>query len=827
MSMGFVFQEGEPDIRELLSGAREAYQQEDYKAAVDACKEVIMADPHNVEALHCLARLYATASDPEFYDGKLAVELALMADDDCPNDPEIIDTLAMGYFAQNKFEHAIRECLRCSELNPYEPFYYLQLKKFARTWKARLKIQHPGRQVPETAQASYYLGRAFFHLGELDDAAVELERVFEYGTEEPGILSYLAKTMIALDDPVRAKEVLLSLGDSLAENPKMLLELGRVCFAAGDFEKAGLRLEQARALDDDLDGLSLILGRVYLELGRWIKAVIVLKEAQDAVDKSDLFAFEKEAEILYFIGKALASAGELDDGIRHLLDAVSLKPGFSAGERDLLSLCVRKFGSSEHVREHLAKLKHAHVPLFIETTEKAGLGRPGTPAFGDYDWDGDPDLLISGSRLYENDGHGRFKDVTDNAGLSLSGGDGGVFGDYDNDGDLDLFITVNISGMRDRLLRNDGRRGFTDASEEAGFPTDLAPTSGVAFCDVNNDGHLDLYLANGGKPGGSAGGDHNDSLFFGKGDGAFENATKESGISDLPARCTSGVAMADADNDGDPDLFVTNTDLEPNGFYENNGNGVFTEGLPDLCGSGHRGRYSNSVGAVFGDVDGDGDLDLFVSNSVEPGKLFYSNRSRLCLNTGRPLYGYTDNFDHSGVLFAPGHAQPAFADVNNDGHLDLLLASSAPDRFSRLYLGNGNGTFTDVTWISNILVRGAGSAAFADVNLDGHMDVFLGGKNRSHLFCNQGNENHWIELRLEGDGCDVSAIGARVTLDYGSGSQIREVSGGRGPAVQDMMMVHFGLGSYDGKVSVSIQWPDGRSGFYTGLKADSIHKIKR
>jgi tetratricopeptide (TPR) repeat protein len=813
---------------ELMAEGREAMEAEDYRTAEAAYRRVIQIDPRNVAALHRLARLYATAEDPDFSDGKLAVELALMALDDAGDDPEIIETLALGYFVQNKFDRAIHECQRCIDLNPREPAYFRQLKKFAMTWMARLEMTHQGREVPDMARAAFYLGKAHFHLGELDEALAALNRAYRSGGPRKEVCLYLARAKAASGDPEPAVEIIQSLGEEYAQDAELLFEMGKVLWDAGNQEGAASVLEDAYGLDPDLDGLRQELGALYLDTNKHVKAALMLQEAYENLDRNDPLASKEEAEILYFMARALAGGGEPVDGMARLLEALSIRPDLPDGAELLERLYEQEFGDLRGFRKYLASMTEAEVVLFDEAATEAGITATGRPAFGDFDDDGDADLLIAGSRLFENNGRGRFKEVTKEAGLEGADGDAGLFGDYDNDGDLDIYVVVSRAGFREKLYQNNGRRGFKDVSEEAGYPSDVSPTRGAVFGDVNRDGFLDIFLANGLDEDDEPDGEYLDTLLVNDGHGGFKDATEDGGIRAGGGRCGQGAFMADYDNDGDLDVYVANSRLGPNALWVNSGDGRFVDRAVEigLAGREDSGRYGNSSTAVFGDVDGDGDLDLFVANRAEPRNLLFADASMFYLNTGMPAFRFQNQSRLAGVRFDPDHFQSAFADLNNDGYLDLFITSDRAGEYSRLYLGRGDGTFREVSWISGTVVENGRGCAFADVDRDGDLDLFVEGEKRPHLFINQGNDHHWFGLKLVGSGCNGTAIGARVTLDYGMRSQTREISGGRGGACQDDMVIHFGLGTHKGKVSASIQWPDGRTDFASNLKPDRVHVIK-
>ena len=201
-----------------------------------------------------------------------------------------------------------------------------------------------------------------------------------------------------------------------------------------------------------------------------------------------------------------------------------------------------------------------------------------------------------------------FSDVTDIAGVGCTGSSRGVaWGDYDNDGDLDLYVAnYNEANV---LYRNNGDGTFTDVTSEAGVGC-ISHSYGVAWGDYDNDGDLDLYVANYGA----------NVLYRNNGDGTFTDVTSEAGVS-----CTGsslGVAWGDYDNDGDLDLYVANH-YEANVLYKNNGDGTFT----DVTGAAGVGCTGSSYGVAWGDYDNDGHLDLYVANNG--ANVLYRNNGNL------------------------------------------------------------------------------------------------------------------------------------------------------------------------------------------------------
>ncbi|MFH2002368.1 MAG: FG-GAP-like repeat-containing protein, partial [Planctomycetota bacterium] len=761
--MLLVFSAGVPQIRTEppaagLEKAEEACLAGDYKAAIEIYREVIRKDSGNIKALKQLARLHATASDPDYFDGKLAVELALMALDESPDNPEIIEILALGFFAQNKFERAILECQRCMELNPFNKDYCRLMEKVANTWVARLELAQPGSEGYEKGRAAFYHGKALLFLGENAEAIKQLTRALKMGGEQDEVVQCLARAKLMLGDAEGAINLIQNLGEMYNNDCGLLLTLGQAFMESVHPEHAVACLERAYTLSPDSDGVRMSLGDAYIQVGKFVKAVVVLKEAEEKLDRRKLFADKEEAEILLLLGKALAGGGEVEDGMTQVLHALSLKPDLAEAEDLLRFLYTQQFGSLKGVKGYLAGLFGGGVPQFNEGAMAAGLAHAGKPAFGDYDSDGDSDLLIEGRWLYENNGRGVFEDVTAKMGLADTNGAGGIWGDYDNDGDLDIYVINDRQGLSGRLYRNNGRKGFLPEEDNEAHPTYLAPSLAAAFGDLNGDGWLDLYLASGIASKTVQVRCFADALFQGSRNSGFSLANKEYDLDLLPPLCTLGVNLIDYDGDGDQDILLLHDNLKRNYFLVNQGDKVLVEQAEalGLAGIDNEGRFGNSMAAVFGDIDNDGDLDLFIANHAEASDLPYSDKSQLLINSGRPDFRFIDCREGSGIAYAPCHYQPLFADFNNDGALDLFITCNGEDQVCRLYEGQGDGTFRDITWIAGIAVKNATHCAVADVDLDGDLDLFVDAGEQPLLYLNEGGASHWIGIRLQGQSCNVS-----------------------------------------------------------------------
>jgi hypothetical protein len=273
-----------------------------------------------------------------------------------------------------------------------------------------------------------------------------------------------------------------------------------------------------------------------------------------------------------------------------------------------------------------------------------------------------------------------------------------AFADVNNDGKIDMFVTND--GSANRLYINPGNEGkFTDATSSAGLADD-GPSRGAVFADVNGDGHLDLFVT------ASSAADH---LYLGDGSGGFKDFTSEAGVGDKSFG--QGACFADVDGDGDLDLFVANFG-QTNNLYINDGKGVFANATKA---AGLLDAGVDSFGCTFGDVDEDGDLDLYISNAES-----YNN---LYLNNGKGVF--TDVTEKAGVKGDKGQGRGvSFADLNGDGHLDLYMV--APQTKNMIFFGDGTGKFADGCESAGVCDTGAAQGmSIADVDGDGDLDIFV------------------------------------------------------------------------------------------------------
>jgi len=488
-----------------------------------------------------------------------------------------------------------------------------------------------------------------------------------------------------------------------------------------------------------------------------------------------------------------------------------------------------------------ATVEYHDVPetyWFTDVTESSGLSSFSRMAWGDYDNDGYDDLLVNGNTLYRNNGDGTFTDVSEEAQIAGHPTNGGIWADYDNDGFLDFYATVHnflpecvgdgectadgfscVEGRctsdmaggahpHDLLWRNNGDGTFSDVSDEAGAPYDYLPTEGAAWGDVNGDGFVDLYVANYETPTAWTDGALSigtaDRLYINLGDGTFLDMTAAYGVADETTMCGRGVNMADYDNDGDLDIYVSNYRLNRNFLWRNDGLGRMVNVATETGTAGEfiSGAYGHTIGSTWADLDNDGYWDLITANLAHPRFIDFSDKTMIYMNSGPPDFVFEDVREAAGVTYSETHSDPAAGDFDNDGHVDFFVTDVYVGYRSFLYRNNGDGTFRDVTYPSGIRVDNGWGCAWADYDNDGDLDLVSRG-----LFRNDFATGNWLKVKLVGTRANRAAIGARVTLDVGGQLFMRQVEGGKGTTIQNSLTLHFGLGDATMVDTLTIDWP--------------------
>jgi hypothetical protein len=448
---------------------------------------------------------------------------------------------------------------------------------------------------------------------------------------------------------------------------------------------------------------------------------------------------------------------------------------------------------------------------FTDVTNKAGV--PGTGfglgcVWGDYDNDGHPDLFVTQygrNVLYHNNGDGTFTDVTDKAGVAgMENGtyfhSGATFFDYDRDGKLDLYVGGYVA--------------FAPGAQrycKLGGVTSSCPPSAYE---------------------GSA-----NALYHNNGDGTFTNVTKKAGIFQ-PRGKNLAVGAADYDNDGWPDLFVANDGLTAY-LYHNEHNGTFKEqgSIVGMAFTGN-GLTMAAMCISLGDYDNDGWLDLYISDFQGSSDHLWKNDgqgnfdevsdrvgisvpTRRILSFGGGLFDY-DNDGWLDLFIANGHVYPEVEQVTPEVHYKQI---------NTLFHNDGHGEFENVTATSGNAFdtpHAARGVAFADFDNDGFVDLVVANNNDPPLLAHNsgGNGNHFVSFRLVGIKSNRDAMGARLKLTTGRLTQIREIAGGGSYLSQSDLRAHFGVGAATKIEKLEITWPSGAQQTFTDFPANQFYSIQ-
>ena len=440
----------------------------------------------------------------------------------------------------------------------------------------------------------------------------------------------------------------------------------------------------------------------------------------------------------------------------------------------------------------------------------------------DVNGDGYLDCFISNgpqagqnNMLYINDANGKFTAVTDDPIVKdATPSDGATFADIDNDGDLDAFV-VNWYNKNNLAYINDGTGSFTQVLEGT-WVNHFGYSETAAFGDYDNDGLVDLYVTN-------SAGAKNNFLYRNAGDNNMELQTGISPVTDVNS--SRNVSWTDIDSDGDLDLYVTNESGEKNDLYRNDLGGVFVKLTVPLITVDQYSTMSSS----WGDIDNDGDLDLFLANDGSKNQLFR--------NDGNFVFSRILTTDISKNV--ANSFSSAWADLDNDGDLDLFVTNAFKNGVrlkNNLYVNDGSGHFTEVT--DDVAVMDEGwsyGCAFGDYDNDGFQDLVVattrfGVDEVDYLYHNNGNDHHWLLISLEGTTSNRSAIGTRVRVKaVVNGTaiwQMREISSQSAYCSQNDMRAHFGLGDATIIDSIVIEWPSGIRQYRTGVLPDQILDIE-
>jgi len=527
-------------------------------------------------------------------------------------------------------------------------------------------------------------------------------------------------------------------------------------------------------------------------------------------------------------------------------------------------------GSSPRIRFSLQRAPFHHESDETLATPHAPATMAGGVAVFDYNKDGRPDIFFTNganittlkkdspkfsNRLFRNDGHGVFTDVTQQAGLAGSGYDNGVaVGDYDNDGYPDLFV----AGVhRNTLYHNNGDGTFTDITAKAGLDRSNDPEYGqlwtitAAWVDVNNDGLLDLFVLNylqwdyqkeplcgfadtydycsprfyKGLP---------NQLFLNKGDGTFQDVSEEWGIRAHVGK-GMGVGMADYDLDGRPDLFVTN-DAYYNFLFHNTGQKFEEVALQEGVALAEDGAFISGMGLDFRDFNNDGYPDIVtvaLNNQTFP---IFRNLG------GRGFEEITYESGMRELSRSMSGYGPGLFDFDNDGWKDLFVTrghvealpkpGTEIEQYNTVFRNLGAGgkwqALTEEAGLNASPPARHRGCAFGDFDGDGRVDVVVTALGReAEIWMNRSEgAGHWLDIQLEGTKSNRDGIGAVVKVVTKAGAQYNHMTTSVGYASSSHGPVHFGLGAEDKAGQVEIRWPSGIVQTLRDVAADRVLNVK-
>jgi tetratricopeptide (TPR) repeat protein len=733
-----------------------------------------------------------------------------------------------------------------------------------------------------------WLGRANLAIrnGRLDEADRWLSACERRRANDPAVTRARLDWAIASGRPDVVADAAGRLDDGVLPHVEVLQLRAWLARIDGDREAERAALSALDAVG--APGRSAVLERLadlHVELGRHEDALDLRRRKaaldQDQIRYHDLLYAQDPPAHAVELSRLAARLGWRFEAARWAtLGGTHGPPTGRSGAADVASLDELKAALARHsARRPSTQHSRAVIPTFADEAASSGLDfafangaspakqlpetMSGGVAFLDYDGDGWLDVYVvqggrfppepgvrCGDRLYRNNGDGTFADATERAGLAAFAGGYGhgvAVGDLDNDGDPDVLVT-RWRGYA--LYVNAGDGTFADATEESGLGGDRGWPTSAAFADFDGDGDLDLYVChyaqwdernpracfepNTGRPvycppvtlDGEA-----DHLFRNDG-GRFVDVTAEAGIADPDYR-GMGVVAADLDGNGLVDLFVAN-DMNPNLFFRNLG-GLRFEETAELSGlaSNADGGYLAGMGIACGDLDGDGQIDLAVTN-------FYGECTRLYRNLGSGQFA-----DETAAIGLAGPTRYrlgfgiGFADVNNDGLLDIIQANGHVDDLrplvphampTQLILGTPSGRLLEATdragvpWRVERLGRGL---AVGDVDNDGRLDALLvDQRGPLALLRNQGpSGGHFVTIQCVGTPSNRDAVGAVVSLEAGGRRQVAQRFGGGSYQSADDPRLHFGLGDTGAVDRIEVRWPSGAVQSWTGLAADRGYRL--
>ena len=579
--------------------------------------------------------------------------------------------------------------------------------------------------------------------------------------------------------------------------------------------------ERLKAAPDD-HRIRFELGETLVKCGLYDQAITELRQV-----KEDSVYY---ANALHEASVAQYRAGRLEPAARTAVEALDANP---ANERtkSWLWLTAQKMGGypdfvPEKYRIHVRAGYDTPTVEFEDIAPRIGLDKTSAGrgiAIFDYDNDGYLDILIAaahgGCNLYHNNGDGTFTDVSIGSGFDACvNGFAITVGVYDNDGYPDVFVTrLGFYAGECQLFHNNGDGTFTDVTKAAGLKV-WGPGFTASWIDYDGDGFIDLFIAN--NLGGLFERKTPNRLFHNNGDGTFTEVTEAAGLSTMWP--TIGGAWGDYDNDGRPDLFLSNG-LGRSQLYHNNGDGTFKDVSKE---AGIDGITFGSP-AFWWDYDNDGWMDIAqyvwsdhedVLHTLEHGegppdghpmRVYHNNRDGTFTEVGRQL----------GFNGCHGTMSGNAADFNNDGNMDIVLGNGSPkmDRLEPMIVMENDGEkFHNITFSAGFPFLGKSHGInMADLFGDGRMSILVaaggaypGDLLTTNVYYPKRLAGNYLNVRLVGTKSNRSAIGARVSIEAGGKKQMRELTGGSNFGCLPLEQ-HFGLAKLEKVDSLEIRWPSG------------------
>lgn len=750
---------------------------------------------------------------------------------DKSTDPTATDGGYMGLFAPSALRAELREALKGVEPGHVSdvvhiPSGYAILKVLERDNRAAATTVEPGRNQSLAATGTVKYAIDVSGLAEAEAALIKFHKPKEWEQEPRSICDMRKRSLSAATQQLR---------DFLAPANKADLEtrtsidvmqahyaLGQLLAYQGKMDEALEQYDQAYriALTDVPEGVPVMeeaLGVIYLHKSE------MENDAYRAPGKKCLFPMTR--------AEAYSKTEDSQEAVKHFLKYLDRKPE-ELEVKWLLNLAYMTLGSypqdvpERYLLPPSTFESKEDIGRFIDVANEAGLksfSMAGGVIVDDFENNGLLDVVTSSfdscgaMHFFHNNGDGTFTDQMDQAGLSdQTGGLNIMQADYNNDGCMDILVMRGAWEVPQRksLLRNNCNGTFTDVTKASGLASPATSSQAAVWADINNDGLLDLFIANENGPA---------QLFLNKGDGTFEDISMQAGIDRIAF--SKGVAVADYDNDGYVDFYVSNLS-GPNFLYHNNHNGTFTEVAFKAGVAGPMRGFST----WFFDYDNDGLPDLFVTSyfvSVEETAKTYlglphnATTLKLFKNLGNGKFRDVSAEVGLDKVFMPMGAN--FGDLDNDGFLDIYLGTGNPSYASvipNVLLRNHEGKyFVDITTSSGTGELHKGHAiAFADLDNTGNEDIVaeIGGATPSdshalRVFQNPGHANDWISLKLVGVKSNRAAIGARIKVTVeNEGTSTRSIYrtvGSGGSFGSSPLAQHIGLGKSARIASIEIWWP--------------------